>query len=105
MVIGHFFLRTIKKRRYLMCQTSCSAGSKSPWSSSPVVVLETNPGESAIDWTGRAMQAIKEAHPDHVPGDISYINRSEPSDVQTFDIALKQPVHERKPGLLRRLIG
>lgn len=101
MIVCHFFLRVIKNKRYLMCQASCSSGSKSPWSG-PVVILEALDGESAMDWLSRARDAAVAAHPDHALGDVTYpsVTARDGKATQVFDINLKQPV---KKGLLQRI--
>lgn len=99
MIVCHFFLRTIKDRRYLMCQASCSSGSKSPWGG-PVVILEALDWESAMDWLPRARDAAVAAHPDHALGDVTYPTARDGKATQVFDINLKQPV---KKGLLQRI--
>lgn len=103
MIVCHFFLRTVKRKRYLMCQTSCSSGSESPWRG-PVVILEALDGETAIDWLPRARDAAVAAHPDHALGDTTYPTSRTVRDskaVQVFDIMLKHPV---KKGLLERIL-
>jgi len=96
MVIAHFFTRKSGGRTLLMCETSVSGDSESPWKA-PRVMFEVGQAESVAAWTEQAKVLVARAHPDHEIADIAV-----PPGRRAFDITLKKP---GKPGPIRRLIN
>jgi len=99
MVICHFFLRKIKRTNYLMCETTCSGTSTSPWKT-PEVMFEVQDDETALDWYPRVRDRVLAAHPGHGEGDKAFPKT--PKNPRVFDIVLKKPEPHGVFGKLRK---
>ena len=86
MILVKFFTRQIKRKYYLMADSSASKRSRPLWDT-PEVLFEVDPGTSRYDWVSRAQSRIQEAH-----SNLVHVTTLFPPDGQNqvFDMLFKE---------------
>lgn len=84
MIIVHFFTRTIRRKVYLMMDSSASKGAEPLWDSAEVV-CEVDPGADPDAWLDRAKERVLSAFPE-----LNYLKTMKPrrrkGATQVFDM-------------------
>lgn len=63
MIVVHFFTRRIRRKTYLMADSSASEGAEPLWSTADVV-CEVGEADAPESWIPRAKARILDAHPE-----------------------------------------
>lgn len=100
MVIAHLFLRKCRNRMYVMCETSVSAGVKSPYPT-PEQMFETELPADESEWVDRIRRRLTAERPDLEFGEILRPRKPVKGNPAAFDMVF----HVRKSRTFLQKIG
>lgn len=104
MIVVHFFTRTIKRKLYLMADSSASKGAEPLWDTAEVV-CEVSPGCNPDKWLERAKARVLDSHPE-----LTYMKTLKPvrreGAAQVFDMLFElKPKESGMSAILNLMKG
>ena len=90
MILVHFFTRVIKRKTYLLADSSATVGTSPLWDT-PEILFEVDPTEDRVNWIPRAVKKITDAHPNlDIESKKVFKPRKRKGSAQMFDITFQE---------------